>query len=96
MCRKTAAPDAAWMPQYRFSLAPRQLPDYEEMCVYQQTSPESHFTRQRICSLATETGRITLSDLKLITTTNVVREERMLDGEAEFKRILADCFGIVL
>ena len=96
MCRKTAAPDAAWKPQYRFSLAPRELPDYEEMCVYQQTSPESYFTRQRICSLATEAGRITLSDLKLITTTNGVREERLLDGEAEFNSVLADQFGIVL
>ena len=29
---------------------------------YQQTSPESHFTQKRVCSLAKRSGRITLSD----------------------------------
>ncbi len=31
------------------------------MCRFHQTSPESMFTRLRLCTLATPTGRITLT-----------------------------------
>ena len=42
--------------------------DFTPGCEHHQHSPESHFTQKRVCSLATETGRITLSDLCLIET----------------------------
>src|SRR5262245_49680542 len=48
-----------WKAQYRFSLNPYHYPDYQEMCHFHQTSPDSHFTKNRICSRATEDGRIT-------------------------------------
>src|ERR1044072_4279634 len=51
-----------WEPQYRFTLQPFGFRDYEEMCRFHQTSPESHFTQNIICSRVTEDGRITLSD----------------------------------
>lgn len=70
-----------WEAQYRFTLQPRQLADCMGMCHYQQTSPESHFTQHRICSLATATGRVTLSDLRLITTVHGERQERLLASE---------------
>lgn len=88
--------EAGWKPQYRFSLEPRRLSDYEDMCRYQQTSPESHFTQNRICSLATPTGRITVTNDKLITTSSGIREERTISGEAEFNGLLAQYFGIRL
>ncbi len=50
-----------WISQYRFTLEPHELSDFTERCDYQQNSPESHFTQRRVCSLATPTGRITLS-----------------------------------
>ncbi|HLH60907.1 MAG TPA: arylamine N-acetyltransferase [Ktedonobacteraceae bacterium] len=50
-----------WEPQYRFTLEPHNLSDFSERCSFQQNSPESHFTQQRVCSLATPTGRITLT-----------------------------------
>jgi N-hydroxyarylamine O-acetyltransferase len=93
---RRAEGEADWKPQYRFTLERRELSDYREMCRYQQTSPESHFTQQRICSLATPTGRITLTDQKLITTSEAIREERMLSGENEFNDILAEHFGIII
>ena len=85
-----------WEPQYRFTLQPRQLPDFLDMCHYQQTSPESHFTQHRICSLATSTGRVTLSDLRLITTVHGERQERVLESEEEYRRVLVELFGIVV
>jgi N-hydroxyarylamine O-acetyltransferase len=67
------------------------------MCRYHQTSPQSHFTQARICSLTTAEGRITLSDMRLITTsTNNEKQERNLTSEAEYATILRECFGIVM
>ncbi|HEY3993931.1 MAG TPA: arylamine N-acetyltransferase [Ktedonobacteraceae bacterium] len=87
---------AQWETQYRFTFQPHALADFAEMCHYQQTSPESHFTQKRICSLATPTGRITLSDLLLITTMDGARKEQMLASQEEYTSALAQYFGIHL
>jgi len=87
---------AEWKRQYSFTLQPRQLSEFEGMCAYQQTSPESHFTRERICSRATARGRFTLSDLKLIETIDGRREERVLGGEDEWRATLRELFQINL
>jgi len=89
-------PGEFWKSQYRFTLTPRQLTDFAPRCLFQQTSPESHFTRQRICTLPTTDGRITLSDLKFIRTAGERREERMLQSEDEWRSALADLFGVRL
>ncbi len=86
--------DGVWKPEYRFTLQPHVLSDFTAMCRYQQTSPESHFTRKRVCSLARPSGRITLSDQCLITTIEGERTERLLTEE-EYKAALAEQFGIV-
>ena len=83
-----------WMPQYRFTLRAYQYSDYEEMCLYHQTSPQSHFTQNRICSRATPEGRITLSGMRLIVTSKDGREERMLASQEEYEQILREQFGI--
>jgi N-hydroxyarylamine O-acetyltransferase len=85
-----------WKPQYRFSLRPYQYADYAEMCSYHQTSPESHFTRQRICSRLTQNGRISLSDMRFIITENGARSERLLKNEAERAEVLRQQFGILM
>lgn len=84
-----------WEAQYRFTLQPHQLTDFTARCHYQQTSPESHFTQKRICSLATPTGRISLSNLRLIITMHGKRKERMLQPE-EYQQALAEMFGVVV
>ena len=86
-----------WKVQYRFTLEPHKYADYAEMCHYHQTSPQSHFTRARLCSLATEAGRLTLSDMRFITTsTDDAKQERTLTSEAEYEAILHEHFGIVM
>ncbi len=89
-------PTGRWNPQYQFSLVPRQMGEFAARCHYHQTSPDSHFTQQRICTLATPDGRITLSDLKFIRTRDAVREERVLSGEAEWTAVLERDFGVKL
>lgn len=83
-----------WKPQYRFDFYPHEFADYEEMCRFHQTSPESHFTQNRICSLATPQGRTTLSGMRLITTTSGERHERQIDSPAEYVQILHRVFGV--
>lgn len=86
----------AWARQYRFDLQPRQLSDFAPMCVWQQTSPDSGFTRRRVCTRATPDGRLTLSDMRLITTVNGQRSERQLERETDCELALREHFGIVL
>lgn len=87
-----------WEPQYRFTLQQFGFPDYEEMCRFHQTSPESHFTQNVICSRATEDGRITLSGMHLISTTGLqrTRQEQVLTSRFEYDRVLREQFGIVM
>lgn len=85
-----------WQPQYRFTLKPYEFPDYAGMCHFHQTSPESHFTRQTLCSLATPDGRITLSGMKLITTRGGERHERVVGSEEERVALLRELFGVVV
>ena len=74
------------------------FPDYEEMCRFHQTSPESHFTKNLICSRATTDGRITLSGMRFITTSGPqrARDERTLASREEYDRILRDEFGVMM
>ena len=85
-----------WRQQYLFTTTPRQLEDFQEMCVYHQTSPMSSFTRGRIVSRATETGRITLSDMRLIESRSGERTERELGSDGEYLDTLEQHFGVVL
>lgn len=88
--------ETEWESQYRFTLQPHVMTDFAERCHFQQTSPDSHFTQKRVCSLALPDGRITLSDLRLITTLHGTRDERELASEAEYWDVLAGRFGITL
>ena len=86
-----------WKAQYRFTLKPYEYADYSEMCRYHQTSPQSHFTQRRICSRATDEGRITLSEMRFITTSkNGERQERILTSQTEYDSVLREHFGIVM
>ena len=88
--------EGAWKPRYWFTLTPRQYGDFAEMCRWQQTSPDSHFTRNRVCSLATSQGRVTLADMTLIVTENGRRHETPIADDAAYQRLLRDRFGVDL
>jgi len=85
-----------WKTEYAFTLQPRELSEFAGMCHHHQTSPESHLTRQRICSLATPDGRVTLSDNKLIETYGGSRRETSLSGDQEWRAKLSELFAVVL
>ncbi len=87
---------AAWQAQYRFTLRPRRLAEFGARCQYHQTSPDSHFTRGRICSLAQPDGRISLNDMRLITTEHGERREQLLASQEEYVVALGEHFGFEL
>jgi N-hydroxyarylamine O-acetyltransferase len=88
--------DSDWKKEYVFTLQPRELRDFAVRCKYHQTSPDSHFARQRICSMATPEGRITLSGSKLIETRGSERQETLVSGEEEWHTKLRELFGVIL
>ena len=82
-------------PQYRIELRERALADFEPTCWWQQTSPDSHFTRSTICSRLTPDGRISISGHTLIRTSGGVRDEQLLASD-EVLVAYREHFGISL
>lgn len=88
--------EAVVEPLYRFTLVPHRLQEFESRCLFQQTSPESHFTQNTICSMATPSGRISIAGERLIVTSGGHRTERELGGGVDYRNRLRDGFGIEL
>ena len=82
----------AWVPEYMFTLTKRDLSEFEDMCRYNQTSPLSHFTQNKFCSLATEKGRITVTTKKTKITVGDSVTEVPLESEEEFLEALETYF----
>ncbi|GLY54617.1 arylamine N-acetyltransferase [Lentzea sp. NBRC 102530] len=57
-------------PSYRLDRRPRELAEFVPTCWWHQTAPESHFRTQPMASLALPTGRITVTDKKVVRTEN--------------------------
>jgi N-hydroxyarylamine O-acetyltransferase len=85
-----------WKREYRFTLEPHEYSDFADMCHYHQTSPDSIFTRRRACTRATEDGRITVSDMRLIITARGEKQERELGSHEEWTAALREHFGVEL
>lgn len=86
--------DGVWKSEYIFKALRRDLSEFAGMCRFHQTSPESHFTRGKVCSLMTRGGRKTLTDKKFIETGNGEKKEFDVGSEAEFNKILEREFHI--
>lgn len=83
-----------WEPQYAFEPLGRDLSEFSAMCDFQQFSPESHFTKGKVCTIMTENGRKTLTNDKYIVTTDGERFESAVGSEDEFNVILEREFAI--
>jgi N-hydroxyarylamine O-acetyltransferase len=83
-----------WKSEYIFTSSGRDLSEFSAMCGFHQSSPESHFTRGKICSLMTENGRKTLTDKSFIVTANEEKKEFNINSGAEFNEILEREFNI--
>lgn len=89
-------PGRPWIKQYRFTLAPRSLDQYDAACELRLSSPDSFFARNLIASMANPNGRVTVLNDRLIVTWNGFKRERRLRGDREIRAELSKHFGIVL
>ena len=83
-------------PQYRIERRTRSLADFGATCWWQQTSPDSHFTRSTVCSRMTDNGRISISGRTLIRTADGIRTEEELPTDAAVLAAYRAHFGIIL
>lgn len=83
-----------WKSEYIFTVLPRDFSEFAGMCEFHQTSPESHFTRGKVFSLMTNSGRKTLTDNKFIETKWNQKNEFVINSVEEFNQILEREFGI--
>jgi N-hydroxyarylamine O-acetyltransferase len=81
---------------YTFVLQPRAFEEFNPVCHWLQTSPDSRFTQGDVISLATPSGRTTLARGRLITFDGMTREEREVPSAAEQAAIIRHRFGIDL
>jgi N-hydroxyarylamine O-acetyltransferase len=86
--------DFGWTDEYCFKPLGRDISEFAERCEWQQTSPDSHFTKGKVCSLLTVNGRKTLTDDRFIVTEGDERIETAVTAEEEFEAILLREFGI--
>ncbi len=93
---KNSADGIEFKDGYKFTSAERQWKDFEEMNEYQQSSENSHFTKNRICSLATAGGRVSLSSAKLTLTESGEKKITELNGDKDFDKYLSEYFQIKL
>lgn len=92
---EAAIVEDAGRPAFRFEHAPHALADFAAGCAYHQTSPDSPFTRRRIVSRLTPTGRITLRDQRLITTDLAgARHESPVPDDATRRQLASEHFGL--
>jgi len=91
------SPGEDWIHRFVFSPEACKLSEFEPRCEFQQTSPDSHFLKGRVTTLATRDGRISMIDrtLKVQVGETVIEERQMID-DADYHRTLEDAFGIVL
>ncbi len=83
-----------WRSEYIFKDVPRELNEFAEMCDFQQYSADSHFTKGKVCSILTESGRKTLRDTKFILTFEGSKTETEFESDEEFENLLREEFGI--
>jgi len=86
----------SWQHVYSFTAHPRMISDFDEMCTFHQTSPESHFTQEVICTRATINGRVSLSDDSLTITDEGSKKKTKVVSDKDFKHKLMDHFAIQL
>ena len=79
--------------EYVFDLKGHELCDFEEMCDYHQTSPNSPFTQRKLITIPTQNGRFTLTSDKFIYKIGIRTKMESIADEEAFLQKLEVVFG---
>jgi N-hydroxyarylamine O-acetyltransferase len=81
--------------KYVFGLEPVLAADFDGACLEKQTSADSHFVRNIICTKPTASGRVTIYNNKFIEHVDGLRHEREIGPQAMME-LLRQRFDVVL
>lgn len=82
-----------WTPMYLLDLTPRSLLEFLPRSRWHETSSDSPFQRHVLASRATSTGRVTVTDERLIITEDGDRTEQELSDPDARRRALEEHFS---
>lgn len=80
--------------KYRFNLMEVPLESFKGPCIDKQTNPESFFVKNIVCTIATETGRITIFNDRIIRNNGKERVEGRILGDNDLRIQLRRSFNI--
>jgi N-hydroxyarylamine O-acetyltransferase len=83
-----------YIPEYLFTKAPQQLHDFAKRNFYHQTSPDSHFIRNFMCSRWAEAGRISIVNNFLIRNGENGRSATAITGLDDKQQLLEKWFQL--
>jgi N-hydroxyarylamine O-acetyltransferase len=81
-------------PECFFSRAARSFADFQPMHVQHQTSPDSYFTKNLMCSLPTVQGRISIVNGRIVETQNGIKRTRHIQHSRQLHQVLRHHFDI--
>ena len=82
--------------RYEFDERPRQVEEFYDQCEFKQYSDESYFVKNRVCTIPTQSGRITIFNDRLIKRRDGRKDEYEIKSEMDFDQILRREFKIEL
>lgn len=85
-----------WVSELLFTTHPYKLHAFTSMCEYHQTSPASSFTQRKVCTIATPSGRITLTQDSVTVTQDGQKQKLPFTSDQQFHKELQHYFGIML
>jgi len=80
--------------KYLFSLQSREIDEFKDQNEFKQHSPKSHFVKNTICTLPTETGRKTIKNNNYKLREGNLIEEKEIMGKEDFMSLLHKEFNI--
>ncbi|NYZ63876.1 arylamine N-acetyltransferase family protein [Luteimonas deserti] len=87
--------EGTWTPRFAFERLPRRIEDFQNMFEFHRDAPTSHFHKAPLATIATGSGRTTLSGRRLIRTAHDGSRQAHELPDEEIPAALAREFGIV-
>ena len=82
--------------RYQFDTTPRHISEFEEQCILKQTSPDSYFVKNLICTLPINNGRKTIMNDTYSFRKGNSKTEKQIKSNKQLHRVLKEEFDIHL
>ncbi len=93
---ETMKGESDFIKRYSFDIQPRTIDEFYDQNVIKQTSPDSYFVKNMICTIPTEDGRKTIFNDNYKVRTGDQDDNRPIKDKRELSKLLLDEFNIVI